>query len=142
MPTSLYADLGECKMRPVLTVDEARHMDFEDLLTRSNAILEAYDAPDGGETSDEQIARVGKTIDEMPDVYRWFLVLQSHFDHWTDAMNDQWGLKSREYKSMRQRRDAMERMASAAKRRYEGASRVITVLLRDEETTQMPRGRS
>lgn len=40
---------------------------------------------------------------------------------------------------MRQKRDLMKNMASAAKRRYEGASRLVTIVLSDEE--QMPRGR-
>jgi hypothetical protein len=117
-------------------------MDYEDLIESSDAILAAYDAPTAGEFEQpgQRIARLGRTIDEMPDIYRWFLTLQSYFDHWTDAAGDLNGTRSIEFKLMRQRRDAMERMASAAKKRYEGASRAITVI-EGFDAEGMPRAR-
>lgn len=123
-----------------LTVSTARTMDFEDLVQACDDILETYAAPEGAETPEEEHARVSRTIDETPDVYRWFLTLHSYFDHWTDAEAHKWGMKSIEYKWMRERRDAMERMASAAKRRYEGASRLVTIR-ENFDPTGMPRSR-
>lgn len=127
-----------------LTISTARDMSFEDLVQTADAILEQYAAPaEGGkmEMQQEQLDRLSRTIDEMPDIYRWFLMLQSYFDHWTDAEGDMWGTRSIEFKMMRQRRDLMDRMASAAKRRYEGASRTITVIEGFDESG-LPRSRS
>lgn len=128
-------------MTQKLTIDRARHMDFEQLITEVDRLIEEYSVPEGQVESEQQkIARLERTIDELPDVYRWILTLQSYYDHWTDAYAHQFGMKDNEYKQMRQRRDAMERAASAAKRRYEGASRMITLILGFQED-HMPRGR-
>jgi hypothetical protein len=123
-----------------LTVSSARELDFEDLIRTCDELLVQYDVPESMETPDQEFARLSKTIDETPDLYRFFLTLQSYFDHWTDAAADMYGMKSIDYKFMRERRDAMERMASAAKRRYEGASRMIT-LRENFDPTGMPRTR-
>lgn len=123
-----------------LTVSAARELDFEDLVALCDKILEPYDAPTGVETPKEQMDRFGRTIDQTPDLYRFFLSLQSYFDHWTDQAAHQHGMKGPEYKGMRERRDAMERFASAAKRRYEGASRMIT-LRENFDPSGMPRTR-
>lgn len=127
--------------RPQLTVHEARSMDFEELIARVESIMKPYEAPGGDtpESMDEWKQRVSRTLDEMPDIYRWFLSCEAHFDHWTDAMNDQWGTKAIEYRSMRQRRDLFRNMASAAKKRYDGASRLVTV--EQNERERMPQGR-
>lgn len=124
--------------RAKLTIVTARDLPFEELIQTADDLIAAYDAPEF-ETEPQKMERLSKTIDEMPDVYRWFLTLQSYFDHWTDAANDMHGIKSIEYKMLRQRRDAMERMASAAKRRYDGASRQITIMGLDTEI--LPKGR-
>jgi hypothetical protein len=114
-------------------------MDFTDLVEEADLLVEQY-APLEDETEDEQRDRIARTLDQMPDIYRWFLTLQSYFDHWTDAQAHISGLKSIEYKQLRQRRDAMERAANFAKRRYEGASRLIT-LIEGQNVDRMPRGR-
>lgn len=115
-------------------------MPFEELIVEADRLIGQYEAPEF-ETEPDQVKRISKTIDEMPDVYRWFLTLQSYFDHWTDAYADQFGMKSMEYKAQRERRDAMERAASAAKKRYDGASRLITIIT-GFDADKMPKGRS
>lgn len=127
-------------MKPKLTIAQARDLPFEDLIERADALIADY-APGETETQEEKIQRLSCTLDEMPEIYRWLLTLQSWFDHWTDAYADQFGQRSREYKQMRERRDAMERAAKAAKSRYEGASRVVTIV-QGFDPTGMPRGRS
>lgn len=127
-------------MRPKLTIDEARHMDYQELVERADALIADYEAPGGNESGDEADARLGRTIDELPDLYRWFLTLHSYFIHWTDAHAEIYGGRSKEYKAMRNRRDAMENASRAAKLRYEGASRLITIRLNEAEA--VPRGRS
>lgn len=126
--------------RPKLTVVSAREMPFEELVLEADRIVEQYAAPDGMETEPERMERLSRSIDELPDVYRWFLSLESYFDHWTDAMADMHGRNANEYKAMRQRRDAMKNAASFAKRRYEGSSRLVTMIL-GQDPEQMPRGR-
>lgn len=128
---------------PRLTVSTARTMDYTDFVEAMDNIMEPYAPPAEGraETQQERIDRLSRTIDEMPTVYRWFLQLQSYFDHWTDAEGDMNGTRSIEFKLMRQRRDASERAASAAKRMYEGASRLITVIEGFDEQG-MPRTRT
>lgn len=74
--------------KPNLTVHEAKELDYLELIERIDLIMSSYDAPAGNETAQEQHARLSRTLDEMPDVYRWFLILEGYFDHWTDAMND------------------------------------------------------
>ncbi len=125
---------------PKLTIAEARDLPFEDLIMRADEIIESY-APAQNESEPERIERLSRTVDEMPDIYRWFLTLHSFFDHWTDAYSDQFGNRDTRYKQMRERRDAMERAASAAKMRYQGSSRVITVILGHEDEGSMPRTR-
>lgn len=123
-----------------LTVSNARELDYDDFVQALDVLLEPY-APPSSETQKEKIDRLSRTIDEVPTIYRWFLTLQSYFDHWTDAEGDMYGTRSIEFKLMRQRRDACDRAASAAKRVYEGASRLITVIEGFDETG-MPRSRS
>lgn len=118
-------------------------MPYQELLETSAGLLEQYEAPGttgGIETQQEKVERLSRTIDEVPDLYTWFLTLESHFDHWTDAYKEQFGGQSAEYKGMRERRDAMEHMASAAKRRWEGASRIVTTMS-EFDPTGMPRSR-
>lgn len=125
---------------PKLTVVEARDMPFEDLIEKADALVEEYSKPDV-ETPDQERERIGRTLDEMPDIYRWFLTLQSWFGHWADAYSDQYGTKSVEFRAMRQRRDAMENAARSAKLRYDGASRRVTLILDDQQAASLPRGR-
>lgn len=126
--------------RTRLTVDDARHMPYADLLEAGYSILAEFEAPEL-ETPAELDRRISKTLDQLPDIYAWFRQCQSYFDHWTDFMMNQHGGKDLEYKSMRQRRDAMEQMASAAKLRYEGTSRRLTQIHGAQEESRMPRGR-
>lgn len=123
-----------------ITNQDARDLPHEDLMARVEALLSQYDAPTQPEEQADRIARLSRTIDEMPEIYRWLLELQSWMDHWTDAINDQMGTKDRRYKTMRQRRDFFEKMASAAKQRYEAASRLITII-QGFDPTGMPRQR-
>lgn len=110
-----------------LTIARARDLPFEDLVEAADALVEEY-GPTEPENAGQRLARLERTLDEVPEIYRWFLTLESYFDHWTDAYADQSGMRSRDYKRMRERRDAMERVAKAAKMRYDGASRLVTVL--------------
>lgn len=129
-------------MRAGISNTEVRDLDHEELMARLNALLAAYDSPEGGaELQADKIARLSRTIDEMPEIYRWLISLHSWLDHWTDAMADQYGRNANEYKKHRQRRDLLEKMASVAKMRYESASRTITRLTAFDESG-MPRSRN
>lgn len=108
-------------------------------MQEADALIEEY-SPGEHETPVERQERITRTLDEVPEVYRWLLTLQSWYDHWTDAYGDQSGRGSRDYKKHRERRDAMERAAKAAKIRYDGASRLVTVLT-GFDPTGMPTGR-
>jgi hypothetical protein len=113
-------------MRARLTLLTAKSLGFNDLVELCESTLADYDPAD----DENQLvwrARVGRTIEEMPAIYRWFLSLRAHFDNWTDGIGDQLGTRNIAYKEMRQRRDLMEDFAKAAKMRYEAASRVITL---------------
>lgn len=127
-------------MAQKLTIARAKDMPFTDLVEEADAIVAEYSKPDF-ETPEDERERISRTLDEVPDVYRWFLTLQSWFGHWADAYSDQFGTRSTEFRSMRQRRDAMENAARAAKLRYEGASRRITLILDDQQAASLPRGR-
>lgn len=130
--------------RPRLTIDTAKSMDFVDLVAAAHDLVKPYEAPASGlETEGERLARLERTLDELPDIYGWFLQLESFFDHWTDfwAGQEGTGKDAMQYKAMRQKRDAMERAASAAKLRYQGGSRVISKILGFDEESNMPRGR-
>lgn len=124
-----------------LTLDDARHLPFQELADRAYALLVPYEAPGGLETEDELSKRIAKTLDELPDVYAWILQLHAFFDHWTEWNANQYNMKSLEYKEMRIKRDLMENVARAAKLRYDGASRRITQLGQHQEEARMPRSR-
>lgn len=126
--------------RANLSVLEARDLPHGDLIERIDGILASYDVPMGVETQVERIERLSRTIDEMPELYRWFSQLWSWCDHWTDANMDMFGGKDHRYKKMRERRDLFEKIASSAKLRYEGASRAIT-LMEAFDPSGMPRTR-
>ena len=128
-------------MSQKLTIDKARDLDYQDLIEECDQLLEAYDKPEGPETKAQQLERLSRTLDEVPQLYRWFLTLESYFSHWADAAADQWGTKSHDFKKNRQKRDAMENMAKAAKLRYEGASRILTIEMGFDEHG-MPQSRS
>lgn len=125
--------------RPNLTLAEARDMEFESLVERCGEILAEYDKPEV-EPPPARLARLEKTLEEMPMIHRWFLQLFSFCDHWTDTFKDMWGQGDRRYKAMRERRDLFDNMARAARSQYDGASRVITVMT-DFDPTGMPRQR-
>lgn len=126
--------------RRKLTIDRARELPFQDLVEECDTLTERYAKPDGPETKEEQLERLSTTLDEVPDLYRWFLTLESYFSHWADANMDQHGKGSIEFKKMRQKRDAMENAAKAAKLRYEGASRLLTLEMGFDDSG-MPRSR-
>jgi hypothetical protein len=126
--------------RQRLTLDEARHLDFGDLSARAYAILADYECS-GAETPNELESRISRTLDELPDLYAWFLQLHAFFDHWTEWNANQHGMKALEYKEMRIKRDLMENVAKAAKLRYEATSRRLTQTMASQEETRMPRGR-
>lgn len=127
-------------MRQRFTLDEARHASHAELLERCAALLRPYEAEEN-ETPEQLEARISKTLDELPDVYGWFQQLRGWFDHWTDFYMAQMGNKSLDYKAMRQKRDAMEHFASAAKLRYEGTSRRLTQIQGHQDEASMRRGR-
>lgn len=127
-------------MRQRLTLDSARMMDFGELSERAYGLLIAYEAP-GMETPTQLETRIGKTLDELPDIYAWLLQLHAYFDHWTEFFANQYGMKSPDYKDMRIKRDLAENVAKAAKLRYEGTSRRLTQISTHEAESRMPRGR-
>jgi len=127
-------------LRSDLTIDDARKLDHEDLIERCEAILSVYDPPEV-ETQAQKIERLSLTIDEIPQVYRWFLQLWSYFSHWTQGYAEVYGLRDHQTERLRQRRDLFDKMASAAKQRYEGASRLITVM-ESFDPTGLPRQRA
>lgn len=122
-----------------LTRDEAVKLEFSQLLDRTFGVVREYQAPEI-ETQTDKVRRLERTIDQMPDWYGWFLELEALFGHWSDLFYEQLGRNDMQYKAMRQRRDAMERAASYAKLRYDGASRELTALL--EVPDKLPRSRS
>lgn len=124
-----------------LTIATAKDLPFEDLIEQAHGLIEPYAVPTEGEANAARLTRLERALDELPDIYSWLQQLESYFDHWTDFNASQHGIKSLEYKSMRERRDAMERAASAAKLRYEGASRVLTRIM-NFDPQGMPRSRS
>jgi hypothetical protein len=127
--------------RNTLTVARAKDLAFQDLVEESFALLGPFEKPEGPESKEQQLERLSRTLDEIPDIYGWLLTLHSYFSHWTDAWGDQYGTRSSEFKMMRQKRDAMENAAKAAKLRYEGASRLLTLEM-GFDSTGMPTSRS
>ena len=107
---------------------DVRDLEHEVLLERFEELLAVYDAPREPEIQSARIDRLSRTIEEVPEVYRWLNHLQSWADHWTDSLNELYGISDRRYKAMRQRRDLITKMASSAKMRYEAASRIITII--------------
>ena len=121
--------------RQRLTLDGARHLNYEDLVSAAYGLIEAYEGPEV-ETHDELEKRISRTLDELPDVYAWLNRLHAYFDHFTDFNKDQYGQQSLDFKLMREKRDAMEKAASSAKLRYEATSRRMTQLQRHEEESR------
>lgn len=126
--------------RQRLTLDQARHLDFDDLSKAAYGLLDPYEASDM-ETPGELDQRIGKTLDELPDIYAWLLQLHAYFDHWAEFNMNQYGAKNLDYKQMRIKRDLMENCAKAAKLRYEGTSRRLTQIKDHDDESRMPRGR-
>lgn len=120
-----------------VTVDMARRMTYSELDAHVFGMLTEFEAPEGDETTQQLEARLDRTLDRCPDVYAWALQLQAYFDHWTDVYAEQFGQRGMEYKGSRERRDLCKSAASAAKMRYDGASRRITQLQRHEEASRM-----
>lgn len=113
-------------MNARLTILNVESLEFGVLVDVCESTLADYDKQEG-ENSSLWRARISRTIEEMPAVYRWFLTLHARYDHSTDGAAAQFGLKHPSYKQQRQRRDLLKDMASAAKMRYEAASRAITM---------------
>jgi hypothetical protein len=126
--------------RARFTLDDAKNLDFEALNERAYALLHLYEADDM-ETPAQRESRINRTLDELPDIYAWFLSAHAYFDHWTEFYMNQFGSRSLEYKEYRVKRDLMESVAKAAKVRYDGASRRVTQLQRHDEEARMPRTR-
>jgi hypothetical protein len=130
-------------MRARLTIDQAREMPYLDLIQTGYGLLAAYEPPEI-ETPSQLEARISKSLDELPDLYAWFNQCHAYFAHWSDyyyTADSGFGPRSLEYKDMKNKRDAMEKLASSAKLRYEGTSRRLTQLMGRDEESRMPRGR-
>jgi acyl carrier protein phosphodiesterase len=127
--------------RPRFSITEVRDLPYEQLLERAWGLLEPYQAPGGDESVGQRQARIDRTLDELPDVYAWLLQCWSWCSHWLDGYAEMEGTRSSAYKQMRQRRDAMDAAAKAAKLRYDGTSRVLTSLANSREFSVLPRGR-
>lgn len=123
-----------------LTVDEARRLPYKELVERVYGLLEPYEAP-VEEMAAQREHRIGRTLDEVPDVHAWFLTLHAYFDHWTDIMAEQAGQRGIEFKLLREKRDLCDNAARAARLRYEGASRLVTQMMRHEEGSAMRHSR-
>lgn len=123
-----------------LTPARAAELPMEDLIEQVETLFLPY-SPTEGETGGQEHARLSRTLDEAPELYRWLLQCWSHFDHWTDAQAEMWGRGDNRYKAMRERRDLFEKQASAMKLRYEAASRLITLKASFDESG-MPRQRA
>lgn len=129
------------KPPPRLTITDAKDMPYAELLDAAYDLVNQYAVPEEPETMDARVDRLERSLDELPDIYAWLLQLESWFDHWADLYAAQFNQRSLEYKQMRERRDAMAKAASAAKLRYEGASRVLTKIMNFEVENRMPRSR-
>lgn len=127
-------------MRASISNQDVQHLEHEELLNRLEEMLAVYDSPSGPELHSDRHKRLSRTIDEIPEIYRWLIHLFSWADHWTDAMKEMNGQSDRRYKALRQRRDLLDKMASSAKMRYESASRQITLISAFDENG-MPRSR-
>lgn len=126
---------------PRLTVDVARRLTFQDLNDAVYGLIQPFEKGHEQETGQEREDRIGRTLDEAPDVYAWILNLHAYFDRWTDEFAEQFGRQDPNYKVMRAKRDLCDKAASACKLRYDGASRRITQLERHEGAADMRRGR-
>lgn len=126
--------------RARLTLEDARHLDFLPLSESAYGLLKPYEAPEM-ETPIQLEARIGKTLDELPDIYGWFLQLHAWFDHWAEYYMNTNGPKDLTYKDHRVKRDLFADCASAAKLRYEGTSRRLTQISSHDDESRMPRGR-
>lgn len=124
---------------PRLSLDDAREKSFEELVTATEEILAEYDPADI-EPPMTKVHRINRTLDEMPAIYRWLLQLEAWCDHWKQNYEKTDGRASLNYRKFRQRQDFFESMASAAKMRYESASRRITTDTA-YDPTGMPRTR-
>lgn len=123
---------------PRVTVDMARRMTFSELDSHVYGMLVEFEAPTGDDvTARQREDWINRTLERCPDVYAWILSLHAYFDHWTDVSADQFGQKDMGYKVYRQKRDLCKNAASAAKMRYEGASRRVTQLQRHEDGAEM-----
>lgn len=109
-------------------MDDARQMPHADLEEALDALLAEYDPPSEPETQGQQVQRLTRTIDEMPGMYRYMVQLWSYLDNVADSFGIAYGTKDAVYKAARQRRDLLDKYTSAAKLRYEAASRIITVM--------------
>ena len=125
-----------------LTIDSARQLPFQDLAEAVYGMLTEFEARhDGEETPQERDDRISRTLDRLPDVLAWIWTLHAYFDHWTDGFRASEGGQSENYKLYREKRDLCEHAASAAKLRYEGASRRITQMEAHSEAAALSRSR-
>lgn len=123
---------------PRLTLDYLKKADFADVLKVCYEKLDEF-AAKVPETDHERDARLNKTLDELPDWHAFFLEGKAWFSHWTDgyAADSGYGTRSPEYKAAKSRRDALDDVARAARLRYEGASRRITILQEQQAAAGM-----
>lgn len=111
---------------------EILDLKFEDLAEYCEGLLRPFEAePD--ESPIQLDARLNKSIDELPDVYTWFMSLFHRQVNATESVSLVHGVRSAQFKKERVKKDFLEDMARAAKLRYDGASRRITRIQMDRE---------
>lgn len=111
---------------PRLTIATASRLPFDDLIAVCEAMLAEYDAAED-EDDAQRLARINRTLDHMPAIYRFLLGMKARFDNLADDAGNNLGTRSHAFKLQRQRRDAFDDMARAARMAYEAASRRVTV---------------
>lgn len=127
-------------MSTPIKYDQLNKLGLFELIDHFDKLLEPYKR-NPGEDSSQAKERVSAIIAQLPDLYSWANTCWSYYDWLTDRQKELHGQSSLLYKEARQRRDAMEKIASSIKMKYQGASREITVALSEDEEGHMPRGR-
>jgi hypothetical protein len=128
-----------------LTLDELRKMSMKDMLEACYARLAVYDGPLPNEAESEQQrnVRIGRTLDELPDLHSFFLHAKGWHNHWVShySIEKGYGVRSQEYKENKERYDAFDDLARACRLRYEATSRRLTQMTSEWDAANAPRSR-
>lgn len=110
-----------------LTIEQMKNTPFAEIIDDIENMIELAGLREQ-QGDEEETSYIRRILTRAPQLYAFLQSATSRFAYWTDVAANMYNQQHATYKDYRNKRDMLERMASAVKLYYEASSRRITLL--------------